>query len=53
MKEKYQTVALIEGEHPHTARNIELTKINSLIFIANELAERNELKRIELATKKD
>jgi len=46
--EKYHGVDLIKTEDETSPRNIELMKINSLIFIANELAEANELKRREL-----
>jgi hypothetical protein len=48
LKEKYATVDLIEGKGQHYDKNIEIAKINSLILIANELAEANELKRKEL-----
>jgi len=46
--EKYHGVDLIKTEDETFSRNIELMKINSLIFIANELVEANELKRREL-----
>jgi len=46
--DKYHGVDLIKTEDETSQRNIEIMKINSLIFIANELAEANELKRKEL-----
>jgi hypothetical protein len=46
--DKYHGLELIKTEDETSPRNIEIMKINSLIFIANELAEANELKRKEL-----
>lgn len=49
LKDKYELIDSIETEDLRSPRNIEIMKINSLLFIANELAEANVLKRSEMA----